>query len=176
MRGLRHAAARAEPHEDDAPGPLRDHRLGRDLTSDRPRRLDRQPVDRTEAVDRDVLGVRRELATSVVHEGVDPLPLVKDTVDEGGDCLRLADVAHLRQTDAALEDDLLADRLKRLGAASADRHPVPVGRELQRGCPTDSRATTGDDGDATMWIGAVHLSTVALPRSMRSHMAQPSRR
>ncbi len=129
----------------------------------------------SEAAQRDVLGVRRELATGVVHEGVDPLPLVQDAVDEGRDSLRLPDVAHLGQADTALEDDLLTDRFQRFGTATADGNAVAVSRKLQRGRPTDTRATPRDDGDATRWIRAVHLLTVALPSvDAQPHGATPT--
>src|SRR3954469_25238447 len=138
-------AARAEAEEGDEAGSLRDHPALGDSGSHVPGRVDVQPVDRAEPLERGVLEAGGELTAGVVDQDIDPVGLRRDRVKERADLLGLADVARLLEAPVA---KFIGHRRDRLRTSPADRD-APAGRnDGASGRRADPRATTGHDGVA----------------------------
>ena len=92
----------------------------------------------------------------VVDEDVEPTPFVDRLRDEAARAVERRDVVTVRDGGTAGGDDLVDDRLRRAGVASAAFHRGPeivdhdaraVRGEQQRVAATDAPAGAGDDRD-----------------------------
>ena len=124
----------------------RDPATVRDLAAD-VERADQVVLDhREEAVGRDVLRRRRELAAGVVDQDVDLAPRRDHLLDERLDLLGLADVA--RRGEHAIAGGQLGDGgVELVDGAAADRDPGAEPEQLARRRQPDPRAAAGDDRD-----------------------------
>ncbi len=74
----------------------------------------------------------------------------------------VGDVGRHGEGFAALRLDLLHQSGKAIGPARGQHHPGAAGDEFQRACLADTRAGTGDDGDAACKIAHANSPSFAL--------------
>ena len=119
------------------------HRPGCHRVGHQPGALDVEAHDRPEALGRDVLRRREELATGVVHEQVDAPVTLEGPVHEGMNVLLLADVTDARLDAGAL--GTLCGLRQRLLAPAAHHHARTEGGQLERGGAPESGPAAADD-------------------------------
>ena len=125
------------------PLPRGDHRLGRDRVGHQPGALDVEPDDRPEALWRDRLRGRQELAAGVVDEQIDLAVALEHPIDQRIDLLLLADVAY-----AGLDQSARTERHgfeQRLLATTTYDYPRTAASQLQRHLASKAAAAAADD-------------------------------
>src|SRR6185437_1349521 len=139
-----HAVVGGEGHAEHlSPTPRRDHGLGRHRMGNQPCALHIELYDRPEALRRNRLGGRQELATGIVYEQVHSTVRGKHLLDHSIDLVLLADVAHVHRNQPMRVE---AGRLEQgLLTPTANRHVCPTAGQLQRRLTPQAAAAARHD-------------------------------
>ena len=149
-RGVREArdpAQRAESDEDDQPAAARNQRTRGDCMCDAPDGVEGDALHRAPALQRDLLGGRRELTARVVDEHVELPEALEGGTHDPLDLALLAQVGGQREALAAPGLDGCCRLLERLRAPPADRHASACSGQLERGRPPDAGPPSGHERD-----------------------------